>query len=67
MYDSEFLNDSIVDILVPQDSDYDVAEIISSTIIHDNGESDGSRLFSFIPQRNILYFGKPGLDAPVNH
>ncbi|MCJ1465380.1 hypothetical protein MMC07_003998 [Pseudocyphellaria aurata] len=56
MYDSEFLDDSIVDILVPQDSDYDVAEIISSTINLDTGESDGSRLFSFIPQRNILYF-----------
>lgn len=57
MYDSEFIDDSVLDILVPQDSEYDVAKLISSTNIHDNGESDASRLFSFIPQRSTLHFG----------
>lgn len=67
MYDSEFVEDSILDILVPQDSEYDVAAIISSTNIHDNGESDVSKLFPFIPQRSILHFGKFDLDAYANH
>lgn len=63
MYDSEFITDSILDILVPQDSEYDVAKIISSTNVHENGQSDSFRLFPFIPQRSILYFGKLNLDA----
>lgn len=67
MYDSEFLDDSILDILVPQDSECDVAAIISSTNIQDNGKSDASRFFSFIPQRSILHFGKLDLDAHANH
>lgn len=67
MYDSEFIDDSVLDILVPQDSEYDVAKIISSTSFHDNGESDESRLFSFIPQRSTLHFGKLDLDAHANH
>ncbi|MCJ1267260.1 hypothetical protein MMC22_007145 [Lobaria immixta] len=56
MYDSEFIDDSVLDILVPQDSEYDVAKLISSTNIHDNGESDASKLFSFVPQRSTLHF-----------
>lgn len=67
MYDSEFVNDSILDILVPQDSEYSVAEIISSSNLQDNGGADVSRLISFIPQRSVLHFGKLDLDAGANH
>lgn len=67
MHDSEFVDDSILDILVPQASEYDVAEIISSRGVHDDGESDTARFFSFISQRSILHFGKIDLDAHANH
>lgn len=67
MHDSEFVEDSILDILIPQDSEYDVAEIIGSRGVHDDGESDTARFFSFISQRSVLHFGKIDLDALANH
>lgn len=55
MYDSRFIGDSVLDVIVPQHSDHEVEEIIGSggTV-----ESEESGVFPQIPQRSHLYFGK---------
>lgn len=66
MYSPSFVDDSVLDILVPQDSEYDVEKIISSTAISEHEESD-DRLFPFISQRDTLHFGESHLESRANH
>lgn len=63
MYDSRFIDDSVVDVIVPQHSDYEVEDIIAST---GSLEPEESGVFPQIPQRGLLYFGKLRGDMPVN-
>lgn len=63
MHDSSFIDDSVVDVIVPQHSDYEVEDIIAST---SSFEPEESGLFPQIPQRGLLYFGKLKGDMPVN-
>lgn len=63
MYDSRFIDDSVLDVIVPQHSDHEVEDIIAST---DTVEPVESGVFPRIPQRSLLYFGKLKSDRPVN-
>lgn len=63
MYDSTFIDDSVLDVIIPQHSDHEVGEIIAST---DTVEPKEFGLFPQIPQRSLLYFGKLKSDRPVN-
>lgn len=63
MYDSRFIDDSVVDVIVPQHSDYEVEDIIAST---SSLEPEEFRVFPQIPQRGLLYFGKLRGDMLVN-
>lgn len=63
MYDSRFIDDSVVDVVVPQQSDYEVEDIITST---NAIEPEESGVLPQIPQRSLLYFGKPKGDIPLN-
>lgn len=63
MHDSRFIDDSVVDVIVPQHSDYEVGDIIASTSAL---EPEESGVFPQIPQRGLLYFGKLKGDVPVN-
>lgn len=63
MYDSRFIDDSVVDVIVPQHSGYEVEDIIAST---NAVEPEDSGVFPKIPQRSLLYFGKLKGDMPLN-
>lgn len=63
MYDSRFIDDSVVDVIVPQHSDFEVKNIIASL---NALEPEESGVFPQIPQRGLLYFGKLKYDMPVN-
>lgn len=63
MYDSRFLDESIIDVIVPQHSNYEVEDIIAST---SSLEPEEFGVFPQIPQRSLLYFGKLKGDMPVN-
>ena len=67
MYSLNFVHDSVLDILVPQNSEYDVEEIISSSAFPEQEEPNNSGLFPLISQRDTLYFGKSHLESRVNH
>ena len=54
----EFVNNSILDVLVPQASNIDVEELLSSAEDQAHEGLDGRSLAASIPQRDILYFGK---------
>ena len=51
----KFVEESIVDILIPEASDLDIEEALG--IAYSERESDGPVLSS-IPQRDVLFFGK---------
>ena len=55
---TDFVDTSILDILVPQASDIGVEELLSSAEDQINGGLDGRSLVASISQRDILYFGK---------
>lgn len=57
MYSLSFVDESVLHILVPQDSEYKAEEIISSTAVAGHEEPNDSNLFPFISQRNTLHFG----------
>lgn len=63
MFDPRFIDDSVLDVIVPQHSDHEVEDIIAST---DTVEPEESGVFPQIPQRSLLYFGKLKNDRPVN-
>lgn len=63
MLDSRFLDDSVIDVIVPQHSDYEVEDIIAST---SSLEPEESGVFPQIPQRGLLYFGKFKGDMPMS-
>lgn len=53
-----FIDNSVLDILVPQDSVYDVEQLIESANSNEHAETGVCKLFPFIATRKILYFGK---------
>ena len=55
MSDAEFAKNSVLDILIPETTDLDIEEALSS--IDETRESDDTALISSIPQRSLLYFG----------
>ena len=55
---TDFVDTSVLDILVPQVSDVDVEELLSSAGDQACEGLDGRSLAASISQRDILYFGK---------
>ena len=56
MSDAEFARTSVLDILIPEVTDLDIEEALSS--VEETSQSDESALISAIPQRSLLYFGR---------
>ena len=54
--DVEFLKNSLLDVLVPQASDLNVADALAST--RDEGRLEDTILISSIAQRSVLFFGQ---------
>ncbi len=55
---TDFVNTSVLDILVQQVSDAGIEELLSSAEDQVREGLDGCSLAASIPQRDILYFGK---------
>lgn len=55
---TNFIDNSILDVIVPQASHIDVEELLSSAVDQVHGGLDGRSLAASILQRDILYFGK---------
>ena len=56
MSDSTFVQDSLLDILVPEATGLNIEEALQ--IAAESPREGDSSLTSAIPQRNLLYFGK---------
>ena len=61
----KFIEDSILDVLVPQDSDYDVEKLLEYADTGEHAEPGLCRLFPLIATRNMLHFGKSKLAKHV--
>lgn len=55
---TDFVDNSTLDVIVPQASHVDIEELLSSAEDQVHGGLDGRSLAASIPQRDILYFGK---------
>ncbi len=55
---TDFVETSVLDVLVPQASNVDIEELLGSAEEQGNGGLDGCSLAASILQRDILYFGK---------
>lgn len=58
MDDSNFIQNSLLDILIPQDSEYDIENMIKPADVNEHTELNNTRFFPFIARRNVLHFGK---------
>lgn len=56
----KFVEDSILDILIPEASQLDIEDALSST-----DTADESALIPTIPQRNVLFFGTTLVNATL--
>ena len=58
MADADFVRNSILEVLIPQDQDLDIEETLR-TAAEDESDGDTSpSLWSSIPQRDLLFFGE---------
>ena len=55
MSDSDFVKNSTIDFLIPQDSDIDIEEALSTA--ESPADGDESNVLARISQRSLLYFG----------
>lgn len=53
-----FIKNSALDILVPQDSVYDIEKLIESSNTNEQVESGACKLFPFVAARKMLHFGR---------
>jgi hypothetical protein len=66
MSDSQFIKNSTIDFLIPQDTDIEIEEALSTA--ESPADGDDSNVLSRISQRTLLYFGKvhPFAQTPAN-
>lgn len=53
LMDAHFVRDSVLEILIPQASDWNIEEILRAA-----EDADATALVSSIPQRDVLFFGR---------
>jgi len=62
---AEFVESSILEAVVPSDSDFDVEDEISSW--DGSTEEENGSVLPFLSQRQVLLFGKPTLHHVLAH
>ncbi len=62
MEDVEFAEQTVLEVLVPENLDLDVEEALQSAATHSN-EANESSLWSSIAERDLIFFGAPGVPA----